>query len=93
MRYSGDDAHAIGDANSYCYFKSYGYSANYSRPTAHSATSHNTNPASIVTASYACAAAHPLNGHWFKRGVDLVSDPLPFGRLLVWRAKRNQQRG
>ena len=26
-----------------------------------------------------------------KRGVDLISDALPFGRLLAQRAKRNQQ--
>jgi hypothetical protein len=26
------------------------------------------------------------------RGVDLISDALPFGGLLVWRAKRSQQR-
>ena len=26
------------------------------------------------------------------RGVDLISDVLPFGRLLVWRAERGQQR-
>ncbi len=27
-----------------------------------------------------------------KRGVNLISDALPFGRLLVWRTKRGQQR-
>jgi hypothetical protein len=26
-----------------------------------------------------------------KRGVDLISDALPFGRAVVWRAERNQQ--
>jgi hypothetical protein len=26
------------------------------------------------------------------RGVDLISDALPFGPLVVWRAKRSQQR-
>jgi hypothetical protein len=25
-----------------------------------------------------------------KRGVDLISDALPFGRPVVWRTKRNQ---
>jgi len=26
------------------------------------------------------------------RGVDLISDALPFGSAMVWRTKRNQQR-
>jgi hypothetical protein len=26
-----------------------------------------------------------------KRGVNLISDVLPFGRAVVWRGKRNQQ--
>jgi hypothetical protein len=28
-----------------------------------------------------------------KRGVDLISDVLPFGSPVVWRVKRSQQRG
>ena len=26
-----------------------------------------------------------------KRGVDLISDALPFGRPVVWRARRNRE--
>jgi hypothetical protein len=48
------------------------------------------NPAMQPTAKMHVYEVRPRKD---KRGVHLISDALPFGRLVVRRAGRNQQRG
>ena len=44
--------------------------------------------ADVMTSSQHVYEIRPRKDH---RGVALISDALPFGRLMIWRAERNQE--